>query len=456
MDDLLTIAQAAQLIGVSQSRVSQLISAGALNAGHVAGRRMLSRASVEAYAASNRRPGKTPKEVRDTCQGYTLMCAEYQVARILYDGTCDYPLTVAEVFDQKRMPLGTVSGTGTGRKREFNEWWEHRSIPNTRPGVERVMPKLDVRAGWEIPFKNFGLSLSDCYWVVPDETQAPSWAEVNYFENAFAGAGDARWDDWLANVGLNSPDNTSEGELPKRWVIRDGVRMLLKGSGFDDQRPFNEAVATALHRRLLEAGAFVPYEVVQLVDGPACACPNFLRAREEYIPAAYVKRAVANARGASVYDRFCRGAGALGAGDAAVRGALSRLMVCDAIIANTDRHWRNFGFIRNIDTLELRPAPIFDSGNSLWYAKSAADVARRDWTFAARPFGPHPADQLALVDDAQWFDAARLEGFVDEAIELLRGSSHACAPGRLDYIAAGLRERMHDVSVVMDVLARRR
>lgn len=39
----------------------------------------------------------------------------------------------------------------------------------------------------------------------------------------------------------------------------------------DDQRPFNEAVATALHRRLLSKGEFVPYTVERMFDGPRYA-----------------------------------------------------------------------------------------------------------------------------------------------------------------------------------------
>lgn len=54
-------------------------------------------------------------------------------------------------------------------------------------------------------------------------------------------------------------------------MIRNGIRVLAKGCGMDDQRPFNEAVATALHRRLLSEGEFVPYTVERMFDG-LCAC----------------------------------------------------------------------------------------------------------------------------------------------------------------------------------------
>ena len=40
----------------------------------------------------------------------------------------------------------------------------------------------------------------------------------------------------------------------------------------------------------------------------------------------------------------------------------------DFIISNSDRHLNNFGIIRDSNTLKcLRPAPRFDSGNSMFY-----------------------------------------------------------------------------------------
>ena len=40
----------------------------------------------------------------------------------------------------------------------------------------------------------------------------------------------------------------------------------------------------------------------------------------------------------------------------------------DFIISNTDEHLLNFGVLRNPDTMKIvGPAPIFDSGNSMFY-----------------------------------------------------------------------------------------
>lgn len=449
------MGEAATRLGLTKARISQLAAQGELEAVQVGGRKMVSAVSVSDYGRRRTKAGPAGRALSPTALPLMLMCAEYEVARVVYDPSYEYPFEVCEVLDADRMPYGAVTAGGRARKRAFNAWWEHRSVPDTRPGLLLKMPGLDVRAGWEIPVRNLGLSLSDCYWVRPEGREDLVWSSLNYFENGFAGASDETWDQWLANVGLDSPDNTSEGELPKRWAIRDGARVLIKGCASDDQRPFNEAVATALHARLLPEREYVRYEVVRVGEGPACLCREFLGPREEYVPAVYIKDAMGATRGSSPYDRFCRFAGLFGCGEARVREALSKMIVCDALIANADRHWRNFGFIRNIDTLEMRPAPLFDSGNCLWYDKTPLQVAAGDWSYVARPFGPDPARNLAQVDAARWFDATALDGFVEEALSILAGSAHAAQPGRLAYIERGLRDRVRTVCDVMAVLAYR-
>ena len=454
-NEMMTMGEAAAALGLTKARISQLAAQNALVARMVGGRKMVTAESVTAYGASARHPGAQGRAASPTALRLTLMCAEYEVARLLYDSAYEYPLELLEVLDAQRMPFGCATSGGRGRKRELNSWWEHRSVPNSRPGMLAKLPELQAQQGWELPVRNLGLSLSDCYWVRPDGRDDLDWSRLNYFENDFEGCAQGDWDSWLANIGLGSPDNTSEGELPKRWATRDGARVLFKGCGSDDQRPFNEAVASALHARLLQAEDYVPYKVVRVAGGPACVCPNFLGPREEYVPATYVKDAMGATKGTSIYDRLCRFAGLHGAGDGPVREAICKTIVCDSILANSDRHWRNFGFVRNVDTLEMRPAPIFDTGNSLWYQKSAAQVAAGDWTFDAKPFGPEPERQLALVDRGGWFDPSPLDGFVEEALEILSGSTHAAQPGRLDYIARGLRARVSAVTSAMALLSYR-
>ena len=131
---------------------------------------------------------------------------------------------------------------------------------------------------------------------------------------------------------------------------------------------------------------------------------------------------------------------------------MSQMIVCDALLANSDRHWRNFGIIRSVDTLEIRPAPLFDSGNCLWYNVPTAMLVTGEIGFAAKPFGPDPSTQLAFADSLDWFDASHLDGFVDEAVEILSQSAWATADNRLNAIRCGLERRTIEVSAAVEVL----
>lgn len=57
---------------------------------------------------------------------------------------------------------------------------------------------------------------------------------------------------------------------------------------------------------------------------------------------------------------------------------LDRMLVLDYIIANEDRHFNNFGALRNAETLEwLGMAPIYDSGSSSAMIRCPVRCARK-------------------------------------------------------------------------------
>lgn len=64
------------------------------------------------------------------------------------------------------------------------------------------------------------------------------------------------------------------------------------------------------------------------------------------------------------------------------------MLVLDYIIANEDRHFNNFGALRNAETLEwLGMAPIYDSGSSLGYDKMPGQM-RSERMWSASPSKP--------------------------------------------------------------------
>lgn len=62
--------------------------------------------------------------------------------------------------------------------------------------------------------------------------------------------------------------------------------------------------------------------------------------------------------------------------------ALEDMLVFDAVIANTDRHFGHFGFLVNSKNNALAgPAPLFDHGNSLFKSVSRMEVESRQAFF---------------------------------------------------------------------------
>lgn len=94
------------------------------------------------------------------------------------------------------------------------------------------------------------------------------------------------------------------------------------------------------------------------------------------------------------------------------------MIVCDYIIANFDKHYRNFGVIRNVETLEwIKIAPIFDNGSSLW---ATTPTTRIGSGYKSNPFVSTPKNQLDLVKDLGWLDLDRLDYFPDIVAYILR------------------------------------
>ena len=83
-----------------------------------------------------------------------------------------------------------------------------------------------------------------------------------------------------------------------------------------------------------------------------------------------------------------------------MRGFLEYQVLTDFVLTNTDRHLNNFGILRDSQTLKfVRMAPIFDSGNSMfWDAPRLPE--RSDCTeITVNSFRKTEAELLKLVTD---------------------------------------------------------
>lgn len=359
--------------------------------------------------------GKETK-IRDgvTKMKCTLMHKRAAVADIELDDATGFIRKVGTVYAPEHLPVGVPVRRDAADRAALNEWWTDRSIPASRSGIREALETLNISSTRTLLARCYGLSLSDHYWICP-ESSGLTWDQINFFNNGFSddigdvlfGAG--RKPDALD---FSSPDNTSDGNLKKRWKIIDGKRCLIKGgSNPFRQQPFNEVIAAGIMERL--GIPHVPYTVTWNKGAPYSVCEDFVTDNTELIPAWRIIQTQKKNNSTSVYRHFINCCASLGIKDTVP--FLDRMIVLDYIIANEDRHLNNFGLLRNAETLDWCGfAPIYDSGSSLGYDKLAGQI-RSGKEVVCKPFKKHHEEQLKLVSDFSWIDFDRLSD-VDELI----------------------------------------
>ncbi len=355
---------------------------------------------------------------------YWLMNKDHRVLEFEYDPSIHAAVSIADFDELAWAPPAILDGEGRTSLNALNRWWRHRGIPASRRHIERLLIALNLDDTTTLTEESLGLSLSDRYWIKPADSSL-SWADVNFFDNAFSdelGILTLETPSTSARANLMSPNSTAGGNLQKKWVIEHGKRCLVKSaSGLFGQEPYNEVVATGLHRRLLSPCDYVPYTLIRDRRGIYSSCPNFLGADEEFVPAHDLVHGIVEANGSVSYPQVLDAFVGVGLGRAEVQESLAKMFLCDYLVANYDRHLRNFGAIRNVETLEyVRMAPIFDSGASLWCWQHYLSYPC-DWEYTAPPFGDgmEPLRQVRLFDAYEWFDPGALVGWPDEAAETL-------------------------------------
>ena len=335
----------------------------------------------------------------------------------------------------EHLPLGVNTKDGPSRQ-GMDDWWTGRSIPATRDGIIEALETLRISSTSILLDKCYGLSLSDQYWICPTNSGL-KWSDINFFDNDFSmNIGEILFGhepDDRDRISLMSPDNTSDGWLRKKWIIADGKRVLMKGgSGVYQQEPFNEVIASAVMRRL-----DIPHVgYTTTFDGgkPYSLCENFITPDTELIPAWRVKESIKKDNRDNDYIHLLRCCDELSIPD--VRAALEKMLVLDYIISNEDRHYNNFGFVRNAETLEwIGLAPIYDSGTSLWY-----NTQRVGSIVESKPFRKSHTEQIKLVRDLSWFQLNALDGIDDEIVEILL-KSEDIDTSRRERIAAAVKDR---------------
>ena len=243
------------------------------------------------------------------------------------------------------------------------KWLKHRTIPKNRAYVHNFLSKcgLNINRPMTIIKVSKGLSLNDCYWVVEEGFEG-TYDKFNLYDNrfsqvlaliAFTGYGSS-----IRTSLASCPEFTTNGMLPKCWRRKDGKILLYKGgtSGASNtgNEPYSEYYAAQV-AKVLGVNA-IEYGLSQWKGELCSTCELFTSKDYSFLP---VGRIVTSGGMKAVREYY----ETLGKNFVE---ALNDMLVLDAVIMNTDRHFGNFGFIIDNKTNKIvAPAPLFDHGNSL-------------------------------------------------------------------------------------------
>lgn len=285
-------------------------------------------------------------------------------------------LTVDEAH-KKQLPLDlTLDNTGVLK------WLEHRVIPKNRAFVEEILKTLNLSVGNTKGIIDVckGLSLNDSYWIVPQGFEG-TFKQYNLYENrfseilslvAYTGIGQSH------GAFTTSPELTTNGMLPKAWRLMedDGIYLYKGGSSGaanTGNEPYSEYYACQIAQAMgLKA---VTYDLENWKGILASKCKLFTDIDTAFIPIGRIVRTGGLPACLAYYDEL---------GDDFLETVRS-MLVFDAVIYNEDRHFGNFGILRdNHSGAILSPAPLFDHGISLFNFAMKDDFAKLDEYAATR------------------------------------------------------------------------
>jgi hypothetical protein len=361
------------------------------------------------------------------------------VAEIALEDKLGVILSVDTVHDKDHLPVGTSVPEGNPNYTKLTQWWKARSIPASRSGLRHILERLNVPVAQTLVKECYGLSLSDQYWIRP-ENSGLKWESINFFQNAFSeDVGNILFGGKIsgAKPDLISPDSTSDGQLKKRWKVSDGRRCLIKGgSNPFHQEPLNEVLASALLHRLRIPR--VAYTLMWEDNKPYSVCEDFITPETELVSAIQIFGTKPFAEGSDRYAHFLDCCDALRI--PGMRDHLDQMLALDFLIDNSDRHFGNFGAVRHADTLEwIGPAPLFDNGTSLWCSTINRYINADAETESATFYQKH-IDQLTLVTSFDWLDFDTLDG-IGNAFAAILETSPYIDDERLTFLCQALERR---------------
>lgn len=384
-----------------------------------------------------------------------LMNKNISIMLVEYNTTLNGIENIYDIYNIDYAPLSISNANktlGANLLKQINDWFKGRGIPSWRKNLEKLLEKLNVSSPEELLNKSYALSLSDQYWL-KEENSNVKWQDINFFTNDFEYEAylEASLDS-SSNLTtstdkaiLRSPNNTTDGMLQKGWIIENGKRILVKGTYTSSrEEPFNEWLASQISKRLgfNYCNYFVEWtDKTKLIS----KCENFVSEDEEIISAYDVFKSEKKPNNINDYEFYIQTLEKHNVPNA--RKNVEDMFILDYLMLNTDRHLKNFGVIRNVNTLEwVRTTPIFDTGQSMECDKYLDEI---DFSYGTGKFftntNKNYEDILKVIGkDIVNIDIKRLDGLCDEYHSLLEKYKDKLdmSDKRIEKLVNGLQERI--------------
>lgn len=258
----------------------------------------------------------------------------------------------------------------------IEDFIKSRIIPKNRAFVQNILETagLNINDRKAIIDASKGLSLIDSYWIVQDNTL--KFKDYNLFDNDFSKilslVAFTGYSSKIRGVFL-SPELSTNGMLPKAWRRIHNEVVLYKGSTYSYHfantgfEPYCEFYASQVARKI--GISHVQYGLSRWKKMISSTCKLFTSKNVSYVQIGDV---VTHGGIKAVYN-FIKKLG--------FEEKFGDMIIFDAIVMNTDRHYGNFGLLRNNKTGEFIDfAPVFDNGESL-LSKAMPDVFEKKEEF---------------------------------------------------------------------------
>lgn len=314
---------------------------------------------------------------------YFLMHRDEQCGTLIIDETN------GRVAGFKNIANGLSPYLGNSDLTKIKRWWDMRAVPASRSAIQEVIKRAGYINTETYLAKNLGLSMTDCYWICPED------ADMHYSDIMFQQLKDIDQGRIpYHNDSSYDPNASLGGQMEKYWYLSGDKPVLIKESTrYYGQQSVNEAFATWIHELQQASVPYVRYTAEKVEGhGIVCKCDSFTSSASELVSAYEIVESTKKNNSISNYEHYINVCVDNGIDIEQMQEFMDYQTLTDFIISNTDEHLQNFGVLRDSISMKLiGPAPIFDSGNSMFYADDCSapynrvDILNQDITaFYAR------------------------------------------------------------------------